>query len=61
MLRCYVRDVQLDWDYYVQVLSYPYNNGIHSSTNHTPFGLVLSLKPSELGISGDSDEARRRV
>lgn len=56
-----MRDHQRGWDDSGQVLTYAYNSGIHSSTNRTPFNLVLSRLKSDLTISGDTDKARRRA
>lgn len=53
MVRCYVNDRQRDWVEYIQVLTYAYNTGIHSSTMVTPFQLVLSRTPSNTAIYDD--------
>lgn len=60
MLRCYVGYHQGDWDEYVQVLTYAYNNGIQSSTNNTPFDLVLSRQPSDPAIFGYIEGTRKK-
>jgi RNase H-like domain found in reverse transcriptase/Integrase zinc binding domain/Integrase core domain len=44
-LRCYIGDHQDDWDLYHAALTYAYNTQIHTSTNQSPFNLVLSRPP----------------
>lgn len=48
MLRCYDSDQKRDCNYYVPVLAYSYNNGIHSSTKHSSFELLISRNPSDV-------------
>lgn len=60
MLRCYVSDHQRNWDDYFQVLTYEYNSGVHSSTEHTPFAFVLSITPTIPSIFGDEEETLQK-
>lgn len=44
-LRHYIRERQDDWDTFVQPQTYVYNSQTHSTTNTTPFNLILTREP----------------
>jgi hypothetical protein len=61
-LRAYVGEHQNDWDLYHGALTFAYNNQIHTSTNVTPFELVLSRPPPHIAIQiFDADTKTRNA
>ena len=50
-LRHYLDDHPKDWDLFTDALTYAYNTQVHSSTNASPFELVLARKPRHLAMN----------
>jgi hypothetical protein len=44
-LRYYVNEHQNDWDNYLSLAEFAYNNSLHASTNNTPFRLNYNFDP----------------
>lgn len=40
LLKCYVTDQRADWEKFLPLVEYAYNNIVHSSTGKTPFEVI---------------------
>ncbi|MCO5570806.1 hypothetical protein L7F22_024534 [Adiantum nelumboides] len=46
LLKCYVSDNPAQWEHYLPLVEFPYNNTIHSSIGKAPFEIIVgSRKP----------------
>ena len=45
MLRAYVSDKQIDWDSYLPLLEFAYNNRPHKMTGISPFEMNYGISP----------------
>ena len=52
MLRAYVSDRQTDWDAYLPLLEFAYNNRPHKVTGISPFEMIYGIIPLSLGTIG---------
>ncbi|MCO5564194.1 hypothetical protein L7F22_017852 [Adiantum nelumboides] len=48
LLKCYVSDKQTEWEKYLPLVEFAYNNTIHSSTRKAPFEVIYGHLPSIL-------------
>ena len=44
MLRMYVMNNPMKWEYYLHLTEFAYNNGYHTSTNMSPFEVLYGWK-----------------
>ena len=49
LLKCYVSDQRTDWEKYLPLVEFAYNNTVHSSTSKAPFEVIYGRIPS-LGL-----------
>ena len=45
MLQAYVNSARNDWDEFLDILAFVYNNSIHLSTKEKPATLLMGYKP----------------
>ena len=54
-LRHYISDHPKDWDLFTDALTFAYNTQVHTSTDCTPFELVLARPPIHLSMEAKPD------
>ena len=61
MLRAYVSDKQSDWDIYLPLLEFSYNNRPHWGTGLSPFEVNYGMSPSAPTTIGTSQKCPSAV
>ncbi|MCO5605622.1 hypothetical protein L7F22_059805 [Adiantum nelumboides] len=63
LLKCYVSDNPAQWEHYLPLVEFAYNNTIHSSTGKAPFEIVEGARkpPPMVKVMDDAFEADKFV
>ncbi|MCO5580422.1 hypothetical protein L7F22_034288 [Adiantum nelumboides] len=63
LLKCYVSDNPAQWEHYLPLVEFAYNNTIHSSTSKVPFEIVEGARkpPPMVKVMDDVYEADKFV